>query len=1377
MIVLELFKTQPSIVRSALAALLATAALSITAHAQLSFLPGDAAVSPVVTDQTAPAISRGSDSTLVVWTDNRADPTGAYTWSEYETSRDIYGIRLDSAGNVMDGTALAIVTGRAIQNYAKVAWNGTSWLVVYQSVDLNGTGYYYQDSLEAVRVSSTGQVLDAQPIKLYGLTPSGSGYWDIGSDGNNWVLVNQGTSAGGDIVAIRISPAGVLLDPPNRALVPATYYMRSNIQVAYAGGVFLMTFSDGGAYDTKAVRFDGNLDKLDAQPISLLPTSLNALAGSDSGFYAVWNRQEPDFSVHVVGSRLTTAGVMLDGNGANLSGTKEPYSYSITAATWDGINWRVTWGEYITTYVARVDSAGTVLDPGSVAVPGVPTGPIAGTGTGSLQLVWSAATNGAYGDYDVFTANIAPNNIAGPSQTLSLGAPQQLRPDAATNGDGYMFVYRSSANLITRILAQPLDAAGNPLMAEPVQLDAGPALNGPGSPSVAWNGSMYLVSWANAAGIVAQRLMPDGTTVDANPFIVISAGLGGANVAALGNNFLVVGRKPGTYSQYIFPAAARVSGDGTVLDTSPLLLGNSYLRTAPAVVALAGRWLVAWHRNTSHDSPYASSMGAFVDAAGTATPEFTIHGSFSTAGGNGIFEVGLASSGSTALFVQSKELTSGVENDLLCHTIDAAGTVGPQINMTPWSGNQYKPRVAWDGANFIVAYHDQKNRLALWTLDQLDARSDLFAMRVSPTGTIIDPQGFAFSALPTAETDPTVEAVNGTLFIAAALMLNDATFANYRIAYDLLPGDGPVAVINPSETSGDVPLTANFTSTGSTGVSYAWDFDDGGTDNVANPSHTFTVSGEYLVTLTVTDDVGRQTVQAQMINATAPNQIPVAIATANTYAGVLPLDVIFYAAGSYDPDGFIGNIEWLFSDGGSYWGATAYHTFYDPGPQTVTLNCYDSRGGVGTTTLIINAPGVNLPPIAIANATPTSGYAPLVVQFSSDGSFDADGTIVQYQWTFGDGSGVITSEENPVHIYTSSGSYVATLTVWDNDNASRSDTVNIDVYAAHHVEYGLNLSLGPIYIEQYEQGEQPVGPIIRESVQTGYGRVAGEAIVGFGVNKARVDLAGTNPNNPLWFEYGFATSRYWDVFQFDDPQLDGTHGFFDITLYVAGSGFVNMSDGYLMSLDTEFNAFWHAVINVSVEGVTDPYGGTIQSMYYAGDWYKAYDSTTLEYSGDPLNTYQQTGTVEFIYGQPILLDTFLQVDTRFDNQTSSVSGTLDTVIDLGNSSYWGGIRNIRDALGNPVIPAGYFSSSGFDYRESALPCVPRLHGDVSPAGGDGVVDLDDLIVLLNEFANLSHTMDADIYPCGTGNGMVDLDDLIALLQAIANDPVCSDPCE
>ena len=68
--------------------------------------------------------------------------------------------------------------------------------------------------------------------------------------------------------------------------------------------------------------------------------------------------------------------------------------------------------------------------------------------------------------------------------------------------------------------------------------------------------------------------------------------------------------------------------------------------------------------------------------------------------------------------------------------------------------------------------------------------------------------------------------------------------------------------------------------------------------------------------------------------------------------------MILYADGSYDPDGFLGNLEWTFSEGGNYYGSPAYHTFNSAGTYTATLTVYDSQGATGTTTLTIQV-GVN----------------------------------------------------------------------------------------------------------------------------------------------------------------------------------------------------------------------------------------------------------------------------------------------------------------------------------------------------------------------------------------------------------------------------------
>ena len=359
--------------------------------------------------------------------------------------------------------------------------------------------------------------------------------------------------------------------------------------------------------------------------------------------------------------------------------------------------------------------------------------------------------------------------------------------------------------------------------------------------------------------------------------------------------------------------------------------------------------------------------------------------------------------------------------------------------------------------------------------------------------------------------------------------------------------------------------------------------------------------------------------------------------------------------------------------------------------------------------------------------------------------------------------------------------------------------ISAAAHAQHHVEYGVNVSLGPVYIEHYEQGAASVGVINEESVIDGYGRVACTADVGFGINKARVDLQGTNPDNPLFFEYGFASSRYFDVIQFDDPELNGQHGFFDVTLFVEGIGDTVLTGEYLTSPSTELEAFWHAVINCHVEGINTP-TGPIQSVFYAGEWFKDIGSETVEYTGDPLNTYQQTVSIEFIYGQPIFMDTFLQVYTRFDNQAESVAGTIDSSIDLGNSSYWGGISNLRDAQGNPVENANFSSSSGFNYLNTALPTPGDLNGDQLVDESDRAMfcgaigtSLGDAAYLVEADLNNDETIDhfdlqmfndmlplcgADIVSSGSfappADGMTNAADLAYLLGAWGTLPSCAD---
>ncbi len=83
----------------------------------------------------------------------------------------------------------------------------------------------------------------------------------------------------------------------------------------------------------------------------------------------------------------------------------------------------------------------------------------------------------------------------------------------------------------------------------------------------------------------------------------------------------------------------------------------------------------------------------------------------------------------------------------------------------------------------------------------------------------------------------------------------------------------------------------------------------------------------------------------------------------------------------------------------------------------------------------------NLAPVAVATASPASGTAPLAVVLDGTASGDADGAIVAYNWTWSGGSfsgpsGLVNLPE---------GSYTFTLTVTDEDGATGTDQVTVNV--------------------------------------------------------------------------------------------------------------------------------------------------------------------------------------------------------------------------------------------------------------------------------------------------------------------------------------------
>lgn len=261
-----------------------------------------------------------------------------------------------------------------------------------------------------------------------------------------------------------------------------------------------------------------------------------------------------------------------------------------------------------------------------------------------------------------------------------------------------------------------------------------------------------------------------------------------------------------------------------------------------------------------------------------------------------------------------------------------------------------------------------------------------------------------------------------------------------------------VPVLFVSVTSGKAPLPVTFDGSGSTGdiVSYDWAFGDGQVATGSMVDHTFTAAGVYKTILTITDSQGNLAKKETIISVDEPviptNQPPHVVLSSSAAVGPGPLTVSFDGSGSSDDDGSISEWLWDFGDGTSGEGAKISHTYTQAGTYSAKLKVTDNLGesSEASTPVMVtfSAPENNKPTAVIL--LPTQKYIlPTTVVFNGSKSTDSDGSIVKYEWNFGDGttgSGAVIS-----HTFTALADYVVTLKVIDNYGASASCTMQISV--------------------------------------------------------------------------------------------------------------------------------------------------------------------------------------------------------------------------------------------------------------------------------------------------------------------------------------------
>ncbi|WP_440956233.1 PKD domain-containing protein [Methanosarcina sp. Mfa9] len=244
----------------------------------------------------------------------------------------------------------------------------------------------------------------------------------------------------------------------------------------------------------------------------------------------------------------------------------------------------------------------------------------------------------------------------------------------------------------------------------------------------------------------------------------------------------------------------------------------------------------------------------------------------------------------------------------------------------------------------------------------------------------------------------------------------------------------PVAHFTVNVTEGEVPFTVGFADTSTNAVSWSWDFNgDGAVDSeIRNPKYTYTEPGEYIVSLTVANELGTIDTIAETITVYG---VPVSDFTANITEGEVPFTVLFTDASTnavswswdFDGDGLVDsdfrNPEFKYTE---------------PGTYSVSLTVENELGTSDTVTETITVYGV---PAADFTSNVVEGDSPLTVVFT-----DSSTNAVSWSWDF-DGDGEVDSNiQNPEYTYTEPGEYTVSLNVTNELGTIDTSRESITIY-------------------------------------------------------------------------------------------------------------------------------------------------------------------------------------------------------------------------------------------------------------------------------------------------------------------------------------------
>ncbi|MCX6278758.1 MAG: PKD domain-containing protein, partial [Bacteroidetes bacterium] len=244
--------------------------------------------------------------------------------------------------------------------------------------------------------------------------------------------------------------------------------------------------------------------------------------------------------------------------------------------------------------------------------------------------------------------------------------------------------------------------------------------------------------------------------------------------------------------------------------------------------------------------------------------------------------------------------------------------------------------------------------------------------------------------------------------------------------------------------------------TSGSNLSWLWNFGEPtsgvfNTSTLENPVHQYSSPGDYFVQLTVTNS---NSCRKDTVKKITVVPLPmVNFSNSSPCSG----EAVHFTDESTIYQGTVSEWKWNFGDGtGDFLGQNPTHTFINPGPYNVTL----------TITTTGNCPPTSATKQILIKSAPIADFAVSSlcvgqVQFNDMTNQNGGTSLISWDWNFGDplsGPSNLSQLQNPIHIYTTPGSYLVSLIVANTDGCRDTLTSQVTVLPLPAVDFTAGLS-------------------------------------------------------------------------------------------------------------------------------------------------------------------------------------------------------------------------------------------------------------------------------------------------------------------------------